>query len=72
MSCRLRWSRPMDKAPYPHIWAESADSAKLLKYWIQVIPEDKFEDAIEHLVQCYLQDEPWSIAAGMRPLNIAE
>lgn len=59
----------MDKVPYPNIWAEfsgkdSRKSDKIVKYRIQDLPEDRFEDAVDHLTKFYLPDETVSKAVG--------
>lgn len=65
----LQWTRPMDVVPYPNVWIEfvaneSKTSDKLVKYRIQDLPEDRFDDAIKHMKDNYLLDEPLSVACG--------
>lgn len=65
----FQWVRPVDVVPYPNVWQEfeckeSKNSDKLVKYRIQDLPEDRFDDAIKHLMENYLPDEPISVACG--------
>lgn len=69
MCSNLKWSRSLSKVPFPNIWIEfngreSRNSDKLVKYWIQDLPEDKIEDAVNHMTEFYLSDEPISEAVG--------
>lgn len=57
------WSRPIDTISYPKVWLEftakeSKNSDRIIKYWIQDLPEDRFEDAIEHIAKHFLLDAP--------------
>lgn len=66
----LQWVRPLDVIPFPNVWIEfeakeSKTSDKLVKYRIQDLPEDRFDDAVRHMVDNYLLDEPLSMAIGM-------
>lgn len=61
----LQWVRPMDVIPFPHVWVEfetkeSKDSDKLVKYRIQDLPEDRFDEAVRQLIDNYLLVEPVS------------
>lgn len=74
MSLKLKWARPLDKIPFPNVWTEfyereSKDSNKIVKYSIQDISEDRIEEAIDHMTEFYLRDEPWSMAAGNKQRN---
>lgn len=66
------WVRPVDaNVPYPKIWLEfeakeTKGSDKLVKYRIQDLPEDRFDDAIEHMKVNYLPDEPLSRSVGTK------
>lgn len=65
----LQWTRPFNVAPYPNVWMEfeareSKHSDTLVKYRIQDLPEDRFDDALQHLTENYLVDEPLSEACG--------
>lgn len=65
----LQWVRPFDTVPYPNVWLEfeakeSKNSDKLVKYRIQDLPEDRFDDAIQHMRENFLEDEPLSKSIG--------
>lgn len=67
MSPNLKWTRSSDKVPYPNVWSEfvekeSKNSDKVAKYRIQDLPKDRIEDAIAHVTEFYLRDEPISEA----------
>lgn len=66
----LQWVRPSDIIPFPNVWVEfeakeTKTSDTLVKYRIQDLPEDRFDDAVRHMVDNYLPDEPLSMACGM-------
>lgn len=68
------WKRPLDKVPYPNTWLEftakeSFNSDKLIKYRIQDIPENRFDDAIEHIRTHFLIDSPVSKFFGKTSLS---
>lgn len=72
----LQWARPLDVVPFPNVWVEfeakeSKNSDTLVKYRIQDLPEDRFDDAVEHMVDNYLIDEPLSMAFGMTEVIVA-
>lgn len=63
------WSR-LPIVPYPNVWLEfyakeSRDSDRIVKYWIQDLPEDRFNDAIQHLKDHFLIDAPISRFFGI-------
>lgn len=65
----LQWTRPATPL-FPTVWIEfeakeSKDSDKLVKYRIQDLPENRFDDAVQHLKEYYLRDEPLSVHYGM-------
>lgn len=65
----LQWSRPFDIVPYPNVWLEfkakeSKTSDKMVKYRIQDLPVDRFDDAIQHMRENFLEDEPLSKSIG--------
>lgn len=71
----LQWVRPLDVIPYPNVWVEfeakeMKNSDKLVKYRIQDLPEDRFDDALQHLTDNYLIDEPLSVAYGKIKIEI--
>lgn len=55
------WTRP-ESVPYPSVWltfkAKAPDSDELVNYTVQDLPEDRFEEAIEHLIGVFIHDEP--------------
>lgn len=56
----LQWVRPSN-IPYPTVWhtfdaQESRSSNKLVKYIIQDVPENRFEDVIQHMIDYFLVD----------------
>lgn len=62
------WSRP-ENVPFPTVWdefeaKESKDSDKLVKYRIQDLPEDRIDDAVQHLKDHLLGDEPLAVFYG--------
>lgn len=59
----------MDAVPYPKVWTEfeakeTKTSDKLVKYRIEDLTEDRFDDAIKHMMENYLLDEPIAVACG--------
>lgn len=65
------WSRPIDTISYPKVWLEftakeSKNSDHIIKYWIQDLPEDRFDDAIQHIANHFLLDAPISKFFGNR------
>lgn len=63
----LKWKRPA--LEYPKVWstfeAKNIDSADLVEYRIQDLPESRFEDALEIMVSTFCKDEPLAEAYGM-------
>ena len=61
MSLKLLWTRPSN-VPFPSVWlrfqAKDTVTDELVEYRVQDLPEDRFEDAITHMTQYYLADEP--------------
>lgn len=57
----LEWVRPA-ASEFPKVWrtfkAADLDSDELIEYRIQDLPEDRFDDAIKHLLANYMMDEP--------------
>lgn len=67
-NAQLQWVRP-DSVPFPIVWRtfeakESKDSDQLVKYIIQDLPEDRFEDAIPHMTEYYMVDHPLAQATS--------
>ncbi|XP_035781612.1 uncharacterized protein LOC118460950 [Anopheles albimanus] len=55
------WKRP-ESVPYPCVWhtfqAKDTDSDRLVTYRVQDLPEDRFEEAIAHMIEYFVYDEP--------------
>ncbi|XP_050085848.1 uncharacterized protein LOC126571403 [Anopheles aquasalis] len=56
------WQRP-DTIPYPSVWhrfsARAPDSNdQLVSYVVQDVPEDRFEECIDHMCSYFIRDEP--------------
>lgn len=54
--------------PYPNVWLTFEapdDNGDLVKYRIQDLPEDRFEDAIKHMRANFLLDESLCRARNM-------
>lgn len=56
----LEWRRPAN-IPYPNVWttfkAKDLDSDELVEYRIQDVPEDRFDDVIQHMIDNFCRDE---------------
>lgn len=68
-----QWVRP-NGVPYPNVWdtfdaKESKSSEKIVKFIIQDLPEDRFEDAVQHMAEIYMADHP--ISRGKPPGYLA-
>uniref|UniRef100_A0A182Y8Q0 N-acetyltransferase domain-containing protein n=1 Tax=Anopheles stephensi TaxID=30069 RepID=A0A182Y8Q0_ANOST len=57
----MSWKRP-DNVPYPSVWhtfqAKDTESDQLVTYRVQDLPEDRFEEAIAHMMEYFVYDEP--------------
>ncbi|XP_058115977.1 uncharacterized protein LOC131284423 [Anopheles ziemanni] len=55
------WKRP-DTVPFPTVWhrfsGRTPDTNDLVNYVVQDIPENRFDDCIEHMCSYLLRDEP--------------
>lgn len=65
----MLWERPTDHVPYPNVWTEfyaneSKDSEKEVRHWIQDLPEERFNEAIEHMTKYFIPDEPICASIG--------
>lgn len=63
------WNRP--DVPYPNIWTtfeakESKNSDKVVKYRIQDVPEDRFDEVLDLCCEAYVRDEPILKSIGMK------
>lgn len=73
MSLQFKWVRP-DKStvPYPNVWArfqaKDLDGENLINYSIRDIPEDRFEEVIENMINNYVVDEPVCKSRGKQTL----
>lgn len=66
----LLWKRSMDLLSYPNVWIEftgkdAKNSNKLVKYWIQDLPEEKFNEALDHITKYFIPDEPYCQSLGI-------
>lgn len=66
----FEWSRPMDTVPYPNVWMEfeakeTKNSDKVIKYRIQDVPEDRFEELIQFHCENYIRDDPMLQSIGL-------
>ncbi|XP_053682019.1 uncharacterized protein LOC128732724 [Sabethes cyaneus] len=57
----MGWTRPKQLV-IPQVWdtfqAKDVDSDQLVTYRVEDLTEDRYEDAIQHFVENYLDDEP--------------
>lgn len=55
------WKRELTP-DYPKVWlkfqAKDCDSDALVEYRVQDLPEERFEEAFEHMRLYYMRDEP--------------
>lgn len=62
------YKRP-ESIPYPNIWhrfkARDCDSDEIVNYYIQDVPEDRFDDAIEQMVHSYCYEEPTNASKSL-------
>lgn len=67
MSYAFKWTKS-PAIPYPNVWhrfkAKGLDGEELIDYSIRDIPEDRFEEAIDHLMNNYVHDEPMCASRG--------
>lgn len=63
----LTWKRPQC-TEFPKVWfkfmARDTGTDELVEYRIQDLPECKFDDGIEFMVQHFCKDEPVCAALG--------
>lgn len=70
MSSNTEWERPTDNVPFPNIWTEfyqkeSKSSEKVVRYWIQDMPDDRSDEAIEFMEKYYIPDMPLTACIGL-------
>lgn len=57
----IKWKRP-NSVPYPSKWrhfeGRKQIDGKIPKFWVQDIPEEMFEEAVEFMCASYIYDEP--------------
>uniref|UniRef100_A0A182K8G5 N-acetyltransferase domain-containing protein n=1 Tax=Anopheles christyi TaxID=43041 RepID=A0A182K8G5_9DIPT len=57
----MTWKRP-ENVPYPFVWhtfqAKDTESDQLVTYQVQDLPEERFEEAIVHMMEHFVYDEP--------------
>lgn len=62
-----KWKRPQT-VPFPSIWrrfkAKDVETGELVNYCVQDLPEDRYEEAVQLLVEHFLKDEPMCKAGG--------
>ena len=78
MTYNLKWTRPSTDG-FPKVWlrfkAKDLENNNLVEYRIQDLPVDRFEDAIQHMTENYLHDEPVAQsvdAVNKRPEFVAD
>lgn len=66
-SLTLSWKRPKT-LEFPKVWhtfmARDTNSANLVEYRIQDLPESKAEDVFKHMLDNYIPEEPIAQALG--------
>ncbi|GAB0087130.1 uncharacterized protein DMENIID0001_014070 [Sergentomyia squamirostris] len=62
-----KWKRP-ESVPFPSVWrrfkAKDAETGEMVNYRVEDLPEDRYEEAVELLVEHFLKDEPMCKAGG--------
>lgn len=55
------WTRPSE-VPFPSVWhtfkAKDVDSDELVTYVVQDLPEERYEEGIDHMIGIFIHDEP--------------
>lgn len=63
----LIWKRP-SSSEFPKIWStfkvKDSESDEFIEYQIQDLPESRFDDALEFMIQVFCSDEPLTEAHG--------
>lgn len=63
----MTWKRP-EHIPYPSVWhtfqAKDTESDQVVTYRVQDLPEERFEEAIAHMMEYFVYDEPTCRAKG--------
>lgn len=65
----MGWVRP-NEVDFPVVWlkfnAKDIETDNLIEYRVQDLPLDRIEDAIEYLLENYLDDEPFTSSKDFR------
>lgn len=61
MSTSKDWKRNTD-SDYPRVWvkfmAKDLNSDDLVEYRVEDLTEDRFDDAVDHMLTYFVKDEP--------------
>lgn len=72
MSFKFDWVKSSN-VPYPNVWhrftAKDLGTDELVEYRIEDLTEDRFEDALKHLKDNYLLDEPLVSSRSISHVN---
>lgn len=67
-SFQLKWTRP-ESSDYPKVWhtfqAKGIENNELADYQIKDLPESKFQEAIQLLIDIFCKEAPLWAAYGM-------
>ncbi|XP_059616299.1 uncharacterized protein LOC132261478 [Phlebotomus argentipes] len=59
----MKWSRP-ESVSFPQVWwrfkAKDPESGEIVDYRIEDCTEDRFEEVVELMLNCFIPDEPMS------------
>ncbi|XP_059618005.1 uncharacterized protein LOC132262682 [Phlebotomus argentipes] len=62
-----KWKRP-ESVPFPSVWrrfkAKDEETGEMVNYRVQDLPEDRYEEAVQLLVEHFLKDEPIFMITG--------
>lgn len=65
---QLSWRRPSN-VPFPCTWhtfkAKDVDSDGLVDYTVEDLPEERNDEAIQHMIEYYLHGEPLAKSKGL-------
>lgn len=68
----LKWKRPKS-SEFPKVWhtfkAKDVESAELVEYRIQDLPESRADEALNCMIQYFCKDEPLCQAYGKLIFN---
>ncbi|XP_059619200.1 uncharacterized protein LOC132263451 [Phlebotomus argentipes] len=64
----MKWSRS-ESIPFPQIWwrfpAKDPESGEIVEYRIEDCSEDRFDEIVDLMVNCFTPDEPISASLGI-------